>query len=376
MLAESRRPDSQWAPYFAVLPRELDSLVFWSDVELQKLQASTVVRKLGKTAAEELFSSHLTPLGFNVDICHRVASTIMAYAFDIPEDSGAKDSHDDKDDGDELQSDDEEDEKTILSMVPMADMLNADADRNNARLFYDNEDLEMRAIKPISKGEEIFNDYGQLPRADLLRRYGYVTDNYAQYDVAELSTQAIIEAFTGDALKTLDPSLEPLNEEQVKQRTEIAEREGIYEDSYDVYHASDDQPCISDELLAFIFILLADKETLGSILSSESSIPSRSKLASELVGKVIALLLHSRAAEYETSIEEDEVLLQNSQVPHREHLAVQVRLGEKKVLQGAIAEASSFQGSNKRMRVAQQTEAVAKRKREDGSANFRGKRQR
>ena len=37
---------------------------------------------------------------------------------------------------------------------------NADAERNNARLCCDNEELEMRSIKPIARGEEIFNDYG------------------------------------------------------------------------------------------------------------------------------------------------------------------------------------------------------------------------
>lgn len=45
----------------------------------------------------------------------------------------------------------------------------------------------MKAIKHIQEGEEIFNDYGEIPRADLLRRYGYVTENYSQYDVIELS---------------------------------------------------------------------------------------------------------------------------------------------------------------------------------------------
>lgn len=45
----------------------------------------------------------------------------------------------------------------------------------------------MKAIKPIQEGDEIFNDYGEIPRADLLRRYGYVTDNYAVYDVVELT---------------------------------------------------------------------------------------------------------------------------------------------------------------------------------------------
>ena len=51
----------------------------------------------------------------------------------------------------------------------------------------------MKSTKPITKGAEIFNDYGPLPRSDLLRRYGYLTDNYAQYDVIELPTTSIVE---------------------------------------------------------------------------------------------------------------------------------------------------------------------------------------
>lgn len=49
----------------------------------------------------------------------------------------------------------------------------------------------MKSTKPIQKGEEIFNDYGELPRSDLLRRYGYVTDNYSQYDVVEFPLETI-----------------------------------------------------------------------------------------------------------------------------------------------------------------------------------------
>lgn len=52
----------------------------------------------------------------------------------------------------------------------------------------------MKAIKPINPGAEIFNDYGEIPRADLLRRYGYVTDNYAPYDVVELPLEFFCEA--------------------------------------------------------------------------------------------------------------------------------------------------------------------------------------
>tara|TARA_R110002060_G_scaffold44129_4_gene55574 strand:- start:181 stop:366 length:186 start_codon:yes stop_codon:yes gene_type:complete len=46
----------------------------------------------------------------------------MAYAFDIPE-KASQDEPENAEEGDDLVSDDEEDEKTILSMIPLADML-------------------------------------------------------------------------------------------------------------------------------------------------------------------------------------------------------------------------------------------------------------
>lgn len=52
----------------------------------------------------------------------------------------------------------------------------------------------MKTTKPIQAGEEILNEQGEIPRADLLRRYGFVTDNYAQYDVVELSLSTICQA--------------------------------------------------------------------------------------------------------------------------------------------------------------------------------------
>ena len=51
----------------------------------------------------------------------------------------------------------------------------------------------MIALKSIKKGDEIYNDYGQLPRSDLLRRYGYVTDDYKKWDVVELDASLIVK---------------------------------------------------------------------------------------------------------------------------------------------------------------------------------------
>jgi len=168
----------------------------------------------------------------------------------------------------------------------------------------------MRSIKRIARGEEIFNDYGQLPRSDLLRRYGYITDNYTPYDVAELSTKDLVSLFqTNDALLGLN--MTPLSKEELEHRVsslatcsitpnshiiascivhtntykvELAEREGIYEDSYDVSRSGPDGPSIPDELLALLYLILLNDESLEALYNSDG-LPSRSKLATELVGK-------------------------------------------------------------------------------------------
>jgi SET domain-containing protein 6 len=356
MISEGQHSSSKWAPYLAILPQKLDSLVFWSDDELAELQASSVLRKIGRSSAEEMFTKHITSLGlrdFNMELCHQVASVIMAYAFDIPDEEAAKQENGAVEgDADDLVSDDEEDEKTILSMIPLADMLNADAERNNARIYYENEDLEMRTIKPIATGEEIFNDYGQLPRSDLLRRYGYVTDNYAPYDVTEISTASIVSLLTEQPLEVFPSQfLDPLTTAEAEKRMTLADREGILEDSYDVNYATTEETAIPDELLAFLYILLLDNENLEAIATSQSALPSRSKLATELVGKVLAVALRQREAEYSTTLEVDEKLLRMGNLKPRVAMATQVRLGEKRVLRQAVEEAMKFELTNKRMRV-------------------------
>ena len=54
--------------------------------------------------------------------------------------------------------------------------------------------VTMTTIRPIKAGGQIFNDFGELPRSDLLRRYGYVTDQYKKWDVVELPLSLISTA--------------------------------------------------------------------------------------------------------------------------------------------------------------------------------------
>jgi SET domain-containing protein 6 len=54
MISESLNTNSKWTPYLAVLPKHLDSLVFWSEPELAELQASMVVNRIGREKAEDM----------------------------------------------------------------------------------------------------------------------------------------------------------------------------------------------------------------------------------------------------------------------------------------------------------------------------------
>ena len=68
-----------------------------------------------------------------------------------------------------------------------------------AHMVQDEDSVTMVALKPIKAGEQIFNDFGELPRSDLLRRYGYVTDNYKKWDVVELPLSLIVEVIEKDS---------------------------------------------------------------------------------------------------------------------------------------------------------------------------------
>lgn len=145
---------SSWAAYFKVLPREFDTLMFWSDEELMELQGSAIVEKIGKQGADESILEMIAPVvkenpslfppvegltSYNGDdgkkallkLGHMMGSLIMAYAFDIekPEDEDGEG----EGEGESGYMTDEE-EQLPKGMVPMADLLNADADRNNVSI--------------------------------------------------------------------------------------------------------------------------------------------------------------------------------------------------------------------------------------------------
>jgi SET domain-containing protein 6 len=357
---------SNWAPYFSVLPTEFNTLMFWSEDELAELQASAVVNKIGKEGANEAFMEQLLPVikefapiffagderaaqraeemrdERNVTLMHNMGSLIMAYAFDVEPATPRKDVDE------EGFAEEEEDEALPKGMIPLADMLNADADRNNARLFYEDKHLDMKALKPIRAGEEIFNDYGPLPRSDLLRRYGYVTDNYAQYDVVELSMDLVNDLATAAGIHS-------------EERLEYLDEQEIVDTGYDITASSPFtiQESLSPELVVIVETLLLTVDEFEK-MKKKQKLPKPDKITSK-GAEFLHKLVQVRISQYATSLEEDTASMNGvppvgNTIPKERRFAMAkaVRIGEKQLLkqaQDALAELMARGGNvSKRQR--------------------------
>lgn len=249
-----RENDPEWTPYFSLFPTASDfgTPMFWSSDELKFLQGSAVVDKIGREQAEAAYNDQVKPLvdqyskthpdmaiTNTVENFHRMGSIIMAYSFDII-----------KSDTKSSDSEDEDDEvETVKALVPPADMLNAHTKLCNSHLYDEPgaENLEMRAIHAIKKGEQVYNTYGELPNSDLLRRYGYVQVGGTQFDVAEIPTQLFVDAIKSE-----------ISQDRLKRLAEVVQQlqdsdEDIYDDSFEINATGEPDP----ELMAIVGTIYA-----------------------------------------------------------------------------------------------------------------------
>ena len=152
MIYESGKGEaSRWFRYWQVLPSRVDHiLINWSQKELKELQGCSVLNRIGKEETDRAFAERILPMikrypnlfgiyakqfkspdanAFILELAHSLAGVMMAYAFDVEEDSFLLS---DSDSGDSLQEYEDDDEvKTIKGMVPLADMLNASGAKHN-----------------------------------------------------------------------------------------------------------------------------------------------------------------------------------------------------------------------------------------------------
>ncbi|KAL0780274.1 hypothetical protein CaCOL14_004758 [Colletotrichum acutatum] len=351
---------SPWKPYFEVLPEKFDTLMFWETSELEYLKGSAVLSKIGKEEANDMFRSRILsvitanpavfyPAGASqlaeaelLRLAHRMGSIIMAYAFDLENEEEPEE--------EEEEWVEDREGKSMLGMVPMADILNADAEFN-AHVNHGDDDLSVTALRTIRAGEEILNYYGPHPNSELLRRYGYVTPKHSRYDVVEIPWD-LVQSVLNEQLKLTDEVWKQVvrteNVPSEEKAIELTGVQGEYidpEDLEDVFVLERDSgepdsegrlstPAKVQEVSAEL------EEQLKGILKllkkmNADLIPDKRK-RDEIYQHVVVSTLQKLLAQYPTTAEEDEGLLASSSLAPRQRMAVEVRLGEKRLLKEAL----------------------------------------
>lgn len=333
MLYENSHESSKWQKYFNILPHSFSTPMFWTNQEISELQGSTLASKIGREEADQSYHDRIAPIIarhpdlFIASQCtiqdfHRMGSLIMAYSFDAPLTTTSAHSQSDSDPEDD--GSEEEEEKFEKVMCPLSDLLNSDTALNNARLFYHATSLLMKSTKPIGKGDQIYNTYGDLPNSDLLRRYGYV-QLPNPHDLLELPGDLITSICT-------------LSEVDKLERVDWLLDVEVLDDSFDLDHSG----IVPNELLSTVLVLGMTTPEFDTLRKSGKGPPMRG-LKSEVIQPQVLKILAMRKAQYKTSIQEDEVLLQSAELPVNLRNAIHVRLSEKKILERAIDRVTAWQ---------------------------------
>jgi SET domain-containing protein 6 len=350
---------SRWKPYLDILPSSFDTPMFWSPAELSELQASALVGKIGKAEADRMIQTKILPVirahedvffapGSSqrledaqlLELAHRFGSTIMAYAFDLEKDDDEKEGAEgDGGDGDDEWVEDKEG-KTMLGMVPMADLLNADAEFN-AHINHAEEALTATALRKIKAGEEILNYYGPLPNGELLRRYGYVTPKHSRYDVVELPWQLV----ENELKERVGSTMSPADWDEARQLAQADEEE--FEEGFVLERSSEDPDAAGQLHSDAVFSGLPEElgEQFKAFLKAIKKVNGNAELAvraqsdrdarKELYLQTVLAALRARERQYPTSMEQDEQIINAAGVPGRQMMAVWVRRGEKQLMREA-----------------------------------------
>lgn len=359
---------SRWGAYLSILPQrseDFNTLMFWNDSELSELQASAMPTKIGRVSADQMFRDHIiNVVKKHADVfypstdpsthpnddqlleqCHIVGSLIMSYAFDLQPD----------DDEDEAQGDDTEDpsmpgwvvdksKAPLMGMVPMADMLNADAEFN-AHLSHGEDSLTMTSLRDIKAGEEVLNYYGPLPNGELLRRYGYTSPKHARYDVVEISWDLVKTVLNNHEFEIQDRATRKSAKTALTKLLAAIEadedseaKEGFLLDR-DSGEPSEEGLCetvvkftkFPEELVEVITDVVSEllqSESRKRKLDDEAQRTLLKREALSILRKIAA----ERLKQYSTTADEDEAIIAKPDTTGRRKMGVDVRLGEKRLL--------------------------------------------
>lgn len=348
---------SLWRPYLDVLPTITDfsTPMFWAPDELAELQASPVAGKVGRDEAEKMVRTKILPVVRSnptvffpegspalsddelVQLAFRMGSVIMAYAFDLEkEDDEERQRDEDAEEEEEDEWVEDREGKTMLGMVPMADILNADA-TFNAHIEHGEHALTATSLRTIKKGEEILNYYGPLSNGELLRRYGYTTRAHRRWNLVDLSWEpAVLAALRAEVplpAKEWNTIVESLDEDELEEAF-VIERGAEDPDSEGKVSEVERAAGAPEELV----------EQLKAVMKAvkkvrPEAVPDKAA-RDRIIYSAIARALDERVKQYGTTLEQDlkqyeEGSAGADQKVRRQRMALDVRIGEKALLRQA-----------------------------------------
>ncbi|XP_076441686.1 actin-histidine N-methyltransferase-like [Babylonia areolata] len=324
LLVESKSPKSFWKPYLDILPDSYTTPLYFSPDELQHLKGSptlgnsiTQYRSVARQYAYfyRLLQKHAaaSKLGINenftFDDYRWAVSTVMTRQNLIPREDSS--------------------EKKTYGLIPLWDMCNhtngiysTDFDtESNCSLCYSQQD--------VAAGDQVFMFYGPRSNGEFLVHNGFVfPDNEHDRLCLKLGISK------GDPL--------------CDAKSEVLGKISLQTSRSFFLHCGE---CpVDGEMLAFLRIFTMDEETLMKKYTGDVSEETLNNLM-ELESPVSADneekvwgFLETRAAlllkAYPTSVKDDEDQLKQTDLPHPLVMALQLRLGEKKILQQTVSFAS------------------------------------
>jgi histone-lysine N-methyltransferase SETD3 len=298
LLWEMRNPDSWWKPYIDILPASFaDVPLFFNANELAWLNGSSsleLIRQTRQCLLEDYTRLRNSIRGFDSFSYDefqwaRVAVATRIFAFEI--------------DGRQTQG-----------MVPFADLLNhrkpAQVDyafNNDARCF------QMRSLTALRAGEAVHDSYGRKCNSRYFVNYGFaMLENQANEAVISIPTPGIHHPYQALLARVAEAADSSTCNFRVSTDIESARR-----------------------LLSFLRILSADGSLSGTprpVVAHDVCISpiNRRNETSALDALADACVRTLRT--FNTSVAEDEALLQTSHLSTNHRHAVMMRRGEKKVL--------------------------------------------
>jgi histone-lysine N-methyltransferase SETD3 len=205
----------------------------------------------------------------------------------------------------------------VESMVPLADMLNDGRPYNMMwGLSEDGQHFELKTISEVPAGAELHTTYGTKSNLNLMLHYGFAHENNVY----------------NEALFALGIPPETPLAEQKRRLLGLAEPSERIRFLLTLNY----EPAAMDELFSFLRILHADAEDVARLTAApDARVRARGLLSPTNEKKVIPAFVavcKERLAGYETSLEEDERLLQQEKLSLNARNCILLRRGEKRIL--------------------------------------------